>query len=148
MEGYGRSNGRLCGRQWKCVSVRRRRADYHIPICCAPEAFNKRKAQAAAASSAGRSMITQSAAVPEAPASSNRSGGKTLGFIAAVCLSLLTLIIRRPSEATLPGVPAEIPTGTKPPAAVVAGVSTFADPLILRLASIKQLTHDAKTLRF
>jgi hypothetical protein len=97
-----------------------------------PEAFNKRKAQAAAASSAGRSMITQSAAVPEAPVSSNRSGGKTLGFIAAVCLSLLTLIIRRPGEPTLPGVPAEIPTGTKPPAAVVAGVSTFADPLILR----------------
>jgi hypothetical protein len=34
-------------------------------------------------------MVTQSA-VPEAPASSSRPGGKTLGFIAAVCLSLLT----------------------------------------------------------
>jgi len=113
-----------------------------------PDALNERKAQAAAASSAGRSLVTQSTAVPETPASSSRPGGKTLGFIAAVGLSLLTLIVRRPGKATVPAARAEIPAGTKPPVALAAAASTFGDPLILRLASITQQTPDSKTLRF
>jgi mono/diheme cytochrome c family protein len=64
-----------------------------------PDAVNRRKAQAAAASSAGRSMLTQKVAVPEEPAPSSRRDAKTLGFIAFVGLSLFTLVVRRPAKA-------------------------------------------------
>jgi ferredoxin-NADP reductase len=113
-----------------------------------PDAVNERKAQATAASSAGRSMVTQEAAAPAEPAPSSRREGKTLGFIAFVCLSLLTLIVRRPAKAAVSSARSEIPAGTIRAGAVGAAASSFADPLILKLASITQQTPDAKTLRF
>src|SRR6266487_979557 len=61
-----------------------------------PDAVNQRKAQAAAASSAGRSLVTKrAAAVPDQPAPPSRHAAR-IGFIAFVFLSMLTLVVRRP----------------------------------------------------
>jgi ferredoxin-NADP reductase len=113
-----------------------------------PGALNERKAQAAAASSAGRSLIAQRAPVPEEPAPPSQGDAKTLGFIALVCLTLLTLVVRRPRKAAISGVPAEIPAGTVPSGLVASAASSLAEPLILNLASVTQQTPDSKTLRF
>jgi ferredoxin-NADP reductase/mono/diheme cytochrome c family protein len=66
-----------------------------------PKALNDRKAHAAAASSAGRSLVTEKAAVPQEPAPSSRVGAGTIGFLALVGLGVLTLIFRRPGRGTL-----------------------------------------------
>jgi ferredoxin-NADP reductase len=113
-----------------------------------PEVLNDRKAQAAAASSAGRSLVTEKAAVPEEPAPSSRGDAGTVGFVALVCLGVLTLIVRRPGKGTVSIARTGPPSGINPPRTVDATVSSFADPLILRLASITQQTPDSKTLRF
>jgi len=112
-----------------------------------PDAVNERKAQAAAASSAGQSMVTQKT-VTEEPAASGRPDAKTLAFVGFVCLSLLTLTVRRPAKAVVSSVRSEVPAGTMQAAAVGAAGSSLADPQILKLASITQQTPDAKTLRF
>ena len=104
-----------------------------------PDAVKQRKAQAAAASSSGHSLVTPRAVVaPDQPAPESRYDSKAIAFISCVCLGMLTLIVRRPTRA-----------GTAPaPAAVPVATSLPDGPLILRLASITPQTADAKTLRF
>jgi mono/diheme cytochrome c family protein len=64
-----------------------------------PDAVNQRKAQAAAASSAGRSMVTTKvAAAPDQPTPRYRYDIKMIGFLSLVCLGMLTLIVRRPAR--------------------------------------------------
>ena len=111
-----------------------------------PEALNDRKARPAAPSSAGRSLVPERA-VPEGPAPSRR-GVTTAGFLALVCLGVLTLIVRRPGKSAVPSARHGIPAESIPPRSVDAVVFSFADPLVLRLASITQQTPDSKTLRF
>jgi ferredoxin-NADP reductase/cytochrome c2 len=108
-----------------------------------PAVLNDRKEKAAAASSVGRSLVTEKAAVPEEAAPSSRGNAGTVGFLALVCLGVLTLIVRRPGKGTISSARAGTPVQ-----AVDATVSSFADPLILRLASITEQTPDSKTLRF
>jgi ferredoxin-NADP reductase len=98
-----------------------------------PDAVNRRKAQATAASSAGRSMVAKPAVAPNRAAAPHRYDVRMIGFIAFVLLSMLTLVVRRPSRVG--------------PAAVPAAASSAGGPLILRLASITQ-EAGAKTLRF
>jgi len=108
-----------------------------------PDAVNRRKAQVTAASSSGRSMVTPTAAaVADRPAPPSRYDVRTMGFVAFVFLSMLTVVVRRPSRASLARVmPAH---AGAPPAAIPSPP----DPLILRLASVTQQTSNAKTLRF
>lgn len=98
-----------------------------------PEAVNRRTAEAAAASSAGRSLVAREASAPDRPAAARGYDGKMIGFISLTCLSALALIIRRPARAA---------------SVVRATDSSPAAPLVLRLARITQQTPDAKTLRF
>jgi hypothetical protein len=110
-----------------------------------PEAVNQRRAQADAASSAGRSLIVQkTAASPLSPVRASRDDDKTIGFISFVCLAVATLIIRRPAvRATTPLKPA---TQSRTPVAVARRPPN--SPFILRLVQITQQTLDSKTLRF
>ena len=109
-----------------------------------PDAVRERKAQAAAASSAGPSVAMQpAAAVPDRPAPTRRFDGRVIAFISLVCASMLALIIRRPAK----------PSGEKsdlPAPARAIGITSppSSGPLILRLASITPQTPNAKTLRF
>src|ERR1700733_13941686 len=65
-----------------------------------PDAVNQRKAKVAAASSSGRSMVIPTAAVAaDRPAPPSRYDARTMGFVAFVLLSMLTLVVRRPSRA-------------------------------------------------
>jgi ferredoxin-NADP reductase len=98
-----------------------------------PEAVNRRNAEAAAASSAGRSLVAHETSTPDRPAPQHGYDGKMIGFISLTCLSALALIIRRPARAV--GV---VRAADPPPVA----------PLVLKLARITQQTPDAKTLRF
>src|SRR5580692_4411607 len=88
-------------------------------------------------------MVTQKTGVTEEPATSGRRDAKTLAFVAFVCLSILTLTVRRHAKTV---VRSEV--GIMQAASVGAAAQSFADPLILKLASITQQTPDAKTLRF
>jgi ferredoxin-NADP reductase len=112
-----------------------------------PDTVNRRQAQAAAASAAGRSMVRQrvSAALD---GGSPRSGNnlKTIGFVGLVGLGMLALIVRRPNTAPVANSKSEITVRTTqghrfPP-------SSSNEPLILRLASITAQTSNSKTLRF
>jgi hypothetical protein len=108
-----------------------------------PDAVNRRRAQVTAASSSGRSMVTATAAAAaDRPAPPSRYDARTMGFVAFVFLSMLTLVVRRPSRAPLAG-PVPAHAGARP-----ATISSPRDPLILKLASITQQTSNAKTLRF
>jgi len=108
-----------------------------------PDAVNRRKAQVTAASSSGRSMVTPTAAAAaDRPAPPSRYDARTMGFVAFVFLSMLTVVVRRPSRAPLAGAVAAH-AGALP-----AATSSPRDPLILRLASVTQQTSNAKTLRF
>jgi ferredoxin-NADP reductase len=108
-----------------------------------PDAVNQRKAQVAAASSAGRSMVSAKARAALDPSGPpNRFGARTTGFVAFVLVSMLVLAVRRPSRAPLAGA-APARAGALP-----AAISSPRDPLILRLASVTQQTSSAKTLRF
>ncbi len=65
-----------------------------------PDAVDQRKAQVTAASSTGRSMVSQKVAAASAqPAQRSRLDSRMIGFFSLVCLSALTLIIRRPARA-------------------------------------------------
>jgi len=108
-----------------------------------PDIVNQRKAQVAAAYSAGRSMVTPTAAAGgDRPAPPSRYAARTMGFVAFVLVSMLVLVVRRPSRAPLAGA-APARTGALP-----AAISSPRDPLILRLASVTQQTSNAKNLRF
>jgi ferredoxin-NADP reductase len=115
-----------------------------------PDAVNRRRAQVTAASSSGRSMVTPTvAAVADRPAPPSRYDVRTLGFIAFVFLSMLTLVVRRPSRDRLAGAGSNPPVVTvKAPLRAVSANSPSGGPLVLRLASAAQQTSDAKTLRF
>jgi len=108
-----------------------------------PDAVNQRKARALAASSAGVSMVPQkAAAVPHQPAPSGWNDRRTIGFIAFVFLSMLALVVRRPSGSPLAG------SGADTRAGAGKAILPAGGPLILRLASITPQPSDAKTLRF
>jgi ferredoxin-NADP reductase len=116
-----------------------------------PGAVNRRRIHVAAASSAGRSLVTQrGVAAPDRTAASSRYDARMIGFIAFVLLSMLTLVVRRPSKAPLASAKSHSPAETlqAPARAFRAPPSSSAGPLILRLASITQQASDAKTLRF
>jgi ferredoxin-NADP reductase len=119
-----------------------------------PEAVNQRKSRVEAASSTGRSMVTQkiSAALAalEQPVAHRGYDGKMIAFIALVCLGALALMIRRPGKNRAASSGSSTYAQASP---TLAGSVPVADAspggaLILRLASITQQTHDAKTLRF
>jgi len=123
----------------------------YLSVTQTPEAVDQRRAQAAAASSAGVSLVTQkAAAASDKTTPRSRYDLKVIGFISFVCLSMLTLILRRPSGASLTGAKASPPAGTISTPAGASRITTPSPgaPLILRLASITPQTHDAKTLRF
>ena len=113
-----------------------------------PEAVNQRKAQS---SSEGVAKSTPEAAlVPDPPAVPDKSQIRMIGFMAFVVLSMLTLVIRRPSRA--PSATAKSDTPAEPVRGPVSSVPADPSPLggelILKLASITQQASDAKTLRF
>ncbi|HLK69310.1 MAG TPA: photosystem P840 reaction-center cytochrome c-551 [Bryobacteraceae bacterium] len=109
-----------------------------------PEAATQRRAQADAASSAGRSLIADKpdANVPR-PTPASQYNHKTLGFISFVCLAAVTLAVRRPGqrkpERAQPITPSKPAVTTPRPAAT---------PFVLQLVQITAQTADAKTLRF
>src|SRR5579863_403450 len=116
-----------------------------------PDAVNQRKAQAVAASSAGRSMATPKIVIaPDQPASSGKYDSKMIGFISLVFVGMLALIIRRPARVTAAYAKSDRPTGASqaPVGAVHVTAPSVGGPLILRLASITAQTSDSKTLRF
>jgi ferredoxin-NADP reductase len=116
-----------------------------------PDAVNQRKAQAAAASSAGRSMVTPKIVIaPDQPAPSGKYDSKMIGFISLVFVGMLVLIIRRPARVTAAYAKSDRPTGAsqEPVGAVHVTAPSVGGPLILRLASITAQTSDSKTLRF
>jgi ferredoxin-NADP reductase len=115
-----------------------------------PDAVNRRRAQVAAASSSGRSMVTPTgAAAADRPAPPSRYDVRTMGFLAFVLLSMLTLVVRRPSRDPIAVAGSNTPAGTvKAPVRAVSATSPSGGPLVLRLASVAQQTSDAKTLRF
>jgi ferredoxin-NADP reductase len=116
-----------------------------------PEAVNQRKAQAAAASSAGRSMVTPKVVVvPNQPTPRSGYDIKMISFISLVCLGMLTLIVRRPARVGPANAKPDRTTGTSQEqvGAVRVTSPSLSGPLILRLASITAQTADSKTLRF
>jgi ferredoxin-NADP reductase len=123
----------------------------YLPATQTPDAVNQRKAQVAVASSSGRSMVTPTAAAAaDRPAPPRRYDVRTIGFIAFVFLSMLTLVVRRPTRAPLAGAGSHTSAGTlqAPLKAVPSATLPSAGPLILKLASITQQPSNAKTLRF
>jgi ferredoxin-NADP reductase len=110
-----------------------------------PVAATQRKAQAAAALLAGRSLIEQKrplSTLPSAPPS--RYDRKTIGFISVVCLAIFALVVRRPGPSVL--------AATKPTMQLQApgtrGSRSPNAPFLLQLVQITQQTPDSKTLRF
>jgi ferredoxin-NADP reductase len=110
-----------------------------------PAAATQRKAQAAAALLAGRSLTGQKAATnPLRSAPRWRYDGKTIGFISVVFLAVVTLMVRRPGPRAVAAkkptvqLPALGPGTSRPPNA----------PFLLQLVQITQQTLDSKTLRF
>ena len=109
------------------------------------EAVNQRKTQASAASSAGRSLIAQKAAVhPMQPAQVSRYDGKTIGFVSFVCLAMAVLAVRRPGARAM----AQIAPAPQATNSTVVNSRLPDVPFILQLVQISQQTPDCKTLRF
>jgi ferredoxin-NADP reductase len=116
-----------------------------------PDAVKQRKAQAAAASSSGQSLVTPRAVVaPDHAAPNSTYDCKSIAFVTFVCLGMLTLIARRPARVPVASVRPDAQAGTAqaPVGAASAANSLAGGPLILKLASITPQTPDAKTLRF
>lgn len=104
-----------------------------------PDAAAKRKAEADAAASEGKSLIagkTGQPAVPSPRAPASRYDGRTIGFVSMVFLAMAVLAIRRPGTHASPAPRAAAPS---------KGVNA---PLILELVQITPQTPDSKTLRF
>jgi ferredoxin-NADP reductase/mono/diheme cytochrome c family protein len=114
-----------------------------------PDAVNRRKAQAIAASSAGQSVVipkTTTDSLGPAP----RNGFlnyKTAVFPAIGCAVMAMLIVRRPSRssgtASANGSAPVAGTNSVQPASSSAG-----NAMLLQLVRITEQTHDSKTLRF
>jgi ferredoxin-NADP reductase len=116
-----------------------------------PDAVNQRKAQAVAASSAGRSaVLPKVSAAPDQPPSNTGYDRPAIGFISLVCLGVLTLIIRRPAVSSVANAKLVRTAGaTQGPLDAVRVVAPSSNgPMILRLARITAQTSDSKTLRF
>jgi ferredoxin-NADP reductase len=111
-----------------------------------PEAVAERKAQAEAASSAGRSLIAKKQPVaPAPPTRASQYDGTTIGFVSVVCLAVAALVIRRPGARM--AAPVKPVAQSKAPADVVVR-SASSSPFILQLVQITEQTPDSKTLRF
>jgi ferredoxin-NADP reductase len=108
-----------------------------------PEAAAKRKAEADAAASSGKSLVPVKAApAPVAPAAAvSRYDRRTIAFLSAVFITVAILVIRKPGTRAAPP---EKPVRT----AAVAPPRPPAAPFVLELVQITQQTRDAKTLRF
>jgi ferredoxin-NADP reductase len=118
-----------------------------------PDAVNQRKAQAVAASSAGRSMVPPKvSATPDQPILRGGYDSQAIGFISLVCLGMLALIIRRPARSAVVNAKSPRTAGARPtegPAGAIRVAAPSSNgPMILRLASITEQTSDSKTLRF
>jgi ferredoxin-NADP reductase len=113
-----------------------------------PDAVNRRKAQAIAASSAGQSVVIPKTAAAVAPISRNGFlNYKTAVFPAIGCAVMAVLIVRRPSRSS--GTTSA--NGSAPVAgtASIQPVSSGAgNAMLLQLVRITEQTHDSKTLRF
>jgi ferredoxin-NADP reductase len=116
-----------------------------------PDAVNRRKMQANAASSAGQSLILPKASPTAQPAVRSRRPTYTeAGFTFVGCLGLAMLIVRRPGKipVTTPEPTSAAKTATRA-AEVVAPASVSANgAMVLQLVRVIQQTPDAKTLRF
>lgn len=116
-----------------------------------PDAVNRRKMQANAASAAGQSLVLTKASPIVPPAIRSRRLPYTeAGFTFAGCLALAFLIVRRPGKIPVtlpePGAAEKIPVRA---AAISARTPQSSnEPLVLQLVRITQNTRDAKTLRF
>jgi ferredoxin-NADP reductase len=111
-----------------------------------PDAANRRKAEAAAALPAGRSLIAGSAAAPT-PVPAPRAfsyDGKMAGFISAICLAATVLVIRRPGARATASAKSADPARKAP----LVPPSAAAEPFLLQLVQMTQQTPDSKTLRF
>jgi ferredoxin-NADP reductase len=116
-----------------------------------PNAVNQRKAQAAAASSAGRSMVTPKVVVaPDQPTQRSGYDSKMIGFISLVCVGMLALIIRRPSRVPIANAKSDRTAGAAQESVGAVRITppSSSGPLILRLASVTAQASDSKTLRF
>jgi ferredoxin-NADP reductase len=115
-----------------------------------PAAVSQRQAQAAAASAAGRSMVTPNASPSLDQSTPGHSyDGKMIGFVFLVCSGILALIILRPTK-LVASVKSDTTAGAaqEPSGAVSITAPSTNGPLILRLASITPQTSNSKTLRF
>jgi ferredoxin-NADP reductase/mono/diheme cytochrome c family protein len=114
-----------------------------------PEAVERRKTLASAASSAGQSVVIPKVTAPkQAAPGSDRSIIKTAGFILAGCVGVTAMIIRRPGKA------GKLPAGALAPASIVGNEAEPVAPsasnkaMVLQLVRVTRQTADAKTLRF
>src|SRR5579871_1897871 len=105
-----------------------------------PDAVFRRKATTNADVTLSTATQEVASARPQ-PTSTTRSQARVIGFIVFVFLSLLTLVVRRPSRSPLGIASAGTPAGALP-----APVKN--NSLVLRLASVTHQASDAKTLRF
>jgi hypothetical protein len=117
----------------------------YLSLTQTPEAANLKKAQVDAASTSGRSLITQKAnltppAVPRPP----RFDSKSIGLVSFVFLGAAVLVIKRPRSRRMPA--PQRNAATKPIPAGAPRLQT--GPLILQLIQVTQQTPDSKTLRF
>ena len=111
-----------------------------------PAAATQRKAQAAAAASiAGRSVIGQKPAANPLPSTPpSRHDGRAIAFVSAVCLAIVTLVVRRPGpRATLTTKPT-----VRTQISSAGPVRPAGGPFLLQLIQIAEQTRDSKTLRF
>ena len=115
-----------------------------------PDSFERRKAQALANSSVSQNLIPQRGAAVTTAVKVSRHDGKMIGFLSFVTLGALTLILRRPGRSLVTNMkPKQAVTSLQDRVEAIRATPSFSSkPLILRLASITQQTHDAKTLRF
>jgi ferredoxin-NADP reductase len=113
-----------------------------------PQAASKRKAEADAALSTGRSLIARNRETPApVPSSaSSRYDGKAVTFISIVCLVAAILVIRRPGARVAAAAEPTAPLSA--PSAVPAAPQSPSAPFVLQLVKITQQTPDTKTLRF
>jgi ferredoxin-NADP reductase len=102
-----------------------------------PDAVFRRKAL----TNGGSRVALDAAAFPVPSAPINKSQARVIGFAAFVLLSLVTLVVRRPSRSRLAAAQADMPVP-------ILSAPVKNDPLILRLASVTQQGSDARTLRF
>ena len=103
MESHGQSNGRVCrGQRQAFQPGEDEQIIAYLSATQTPDAVNQRKAQVAAASSAGRSMVSaKAAAAPDQTAPPRRYERRTIGFVSFVFLSMLALVMRRPARVPL-----------------------------------------------